>query len=125
MKAAADTELYDLKKCAIQIDIDKHNYENSSDNTDDDNSSPCADDNASQSADDNSSQSADDNSSQRADEYLKPTKVSHMQLPKVSKKYHVKHDDNTLRKMVYRPTYVPYKEDSQKLLLLQTSRYVS
>ena len=59
LKAAADTELYDLEKRTIQIDIDKHKYKNSSDNTDD-NSSPCADDNASQRADDNSSQSADD-----------------------------------------------------------------
>ena len=57
LKAAADTELYDLEKHAIQIDIDKYEYENSSDNTDgpraDDTSSPCADD-------DNSSQGADD-----------------------------------------------------------------
>ena len=113
LKAAADTELYDLEKRTIQIDIDKHNYENSSDNTDDDNSSLCADDNASQSADDNSSQSTDD--------YLQTTKVSHVQLPKVSEKYHVDHDDNTLHKMVYRPTYVPYNEDGQKLLLPQTT----
>ena len=91
MKAAANTKLYDLEKHAIQIDIDKHKYENSSDNTDD-NSSPCADDNASQSAVDNSNQSADD--------YIQPTKVSHMQLPKVGEKNHVDHDDNTLRKMV-------------------------
>ena len=112
LKAAADTELYDLEKRAIQIDIDKHNYENSCDNTDD-NSSPCADD--------NSSQSADDNSSQSTDEYMKPTKVSHVQLPTVSEKYHVDHDDNTLRKMVYGPMYVPYNEDGQKLLLSQTT----
>ena len=51
LKAAADTEPYDLEKHAIQIDIDKYEYENSSDNTDD-NSSPRADDNSSQSADD-------------------------------------------------------------------------
>ena len=44
-----------------------------------------------------------------------------MQLPTVGKKYHVKHDDNTLRKMVYEPTYVPYNEDGQKLLLPQTT----
>ena len=44
-----------------------------------------------------------------------------MQLPTVSEKYHVDHDDNTLRKMVYRPTYVPYNEDGQKLLLPQTT----
>ena len=30
LKAAADTELYDLEKRAIQIDIDKYKYENSS-----------------------------------------------------------------------------------------------
>ena len=50
LKAAAETELYDLEKCAIQIDIDKHNYDYSSDNTDD-NSSPGADDISSPSAD--------------------------------------------------------------------------
>ena len=53
LKAAADTELYDLEKCAIQIDIDKHKYENPSDNTDD-NFSSCADGNSSRPADDNS-----------------------------------------------------------------------
>ena len=111
LKAAADTELYDLEMRAIQIDIDKHKGTNSSNNTDD-NSSPCADDNASRSADDNSSQSTDDN--------IQPTKVSHVQLPRVGEKYHVDHDDNTLRKTVYRPTYVPYNEDGQKLLLPQT-----
>ena len=31
LKAAADTELYDLEKRAIQNDIDKYEYENSSD----------------------------------------------------------------------------------------------
>ena len=44
LKAAADTELYDLEKRTIQIDIDKQKYENSSDDTDDD-SSPSAEDN--------------------------------------------------------------------------------
>ena len=112
LKAAADTELYDLEKRAIQIDIDKHNYENFSDNTDD---------NSSQSTDDNASQSTDDNSSPSADENTKSIKVSHMQLPSVCNKYHVDHDDNTLRKTVYRPTYIPYNEDGQKLLLPQTT----
>ena len=87
LKAAAETELYDLEKRAIQIDIDKHEYENLSDNTDD-TSSPCADDNASQRADDNSSQSADDD--------IQQTEVSHVQLPTVGEKYHVNHDDNSL-----------------------------
>ena len=128
LNAAADTELYDLEKRAIQIDIDKYQYENSSDNTDDnssphadDNSTRCADDNSSPSADDNASQTADENSSQSADDDILQTEVSHMQLPTVSEKYHVKHDDNTLQKLVYGPTYVPYNEDGQKLLLPQTT----
>ena len=62
----------------------------------------------------NSSQSADDDDTQE-------TEVSHVQLPTVSEKYHVNHDDNTLQKLVYGPTYVPYNEDSQKLLLPQTT----
>ena len=115
LKAAADTELYDLEKCAIQMNIDKHEYDNSSENTDD-NSSPRADDNASQSAEDNSSQSADDDNNDTQE-----TEVSHVQLPTVGEKYHVNHDEKTLRKLVYRPTYVPYNEDGQKLLLPQTT----
>ena len=70
LKAAADTELYDLEKRTIQIDRVKYDYENSSENTDD-NSSPHADDTASQRADDNSSQSADDD--------IHETEVSHVQ----------------------------------------------
>ena len=104
LKVAADTELYSLEKRAIQIDIDKHKHENSSDNTDDD-SSLCADDTSSHDADDNT----------------QPIKVSHVQSPTVSEKYHVDHDDNTLHKMVYRPTYVPYVKDGQKLLLPRTT----
>ena len=122
LKVAADTELYDLEKCAIQIDIDKHEYDNSSENTDD-NSSRRADYNSSPRADDNTSQSAEDNTSQCADDYdddTQQTEVSHVQLPTVGEKYHVNHDDNTLRKLVYGPTYVPYNEDGQKILLPQT-----
>ena len=116
LKATADTELYYLEKRAIQIDIEKHEYDNSSEHTDD-NSSPSADDyNASQRAEDYSSQRADDN-----DDDILQTEVSHVQLPTVGKKYHVNHDDHTLCKMVYRPTYVPYNEDGQKLLLPQTT----
>ena len=105
LKAAANTELYELEKHAIQMDIDKYEY---------DNSSPRADDNSSRHADENSSQSTDD------DDILQ-TKVSHVHLPTVGEKYHDNHDDNTLRKLVYGPTYVPYNEDGQKLLLLQTT----
>ena len=118
LKAAADTELYDLEKRAIQMDTDKHEYDNSSEHTDDtyyDNPSPCADDNTSLRADENdSSQSADDDD-------IQYTEVSHVQLPTVGEKYHVKHDDKTLRKLIYGPTYVPYNEDGQKLLLPQTT----
>ena len=138
LKAAADTELYDLEKRAIQIDIDKYEYDNSSENTDDtyyDNPSPRADDNSSRHADDDANSSPhadDDNASHRAEEYssqraddndddILQTEVSHVQLPTVGEKYHVKHDDNTLRKIVYGPTYVPYNEDGQKILLPQTT----
>ena len=64
---------------------------------------------------------ADDISSHDADDNTQPLKVSHVQSPTVGEKYHVDHDDNTLCKMVYGPTYVPYNEDGQKLLLLQTT----
>ena len=116
LKAAADTELYDLEKRTIQIDIEKYEYENSSEITDD-NSSPRADDNiTSQRAEEYSSQSADDD-----DDEILQTEVSHVHLPTVGEKNHVNHDDNTLCKMVYGPTYVPYNEDGQKLLLPQTT----
>ena len=118
LKAAADTELYDIEKCPIQIDTEKYEYDNSSEHTDD-NSSPSADDNiASQRAEDYSSQRADDDDN---DDDILQTKVSHVHLPKNGKKYHVNHDENTLRKMVYGPSYVPYNEDGQKLLLPQTT----
>ena len=120
LKAAADTELYDLEKCTIQIDIENHEYDNSSENTDD-NSSPRADDDiTSQRAEEYSSQSADDN-----DDDTLQTEVSHVQLHTVGEKYHDNHDDNTLRKTVYGPTYVPYNEDGHKLLLLQNNGYVT
>ena len=125
LKAAADTELYDLEKCAIQMDTDKHEYDNSSEHTDDtyyDNSSPRVDDNTSLRADENGSQRAENDSSQSADDDdIQYTEVSHVQLPTVGEKYHVKHDDQTLRKLIYGPMYVPYNEDGQKLLLPQTT----
>ena len=98
LKAAADTELYGLGKRAIQIDIDKSNHDNSSEHT-------------------------DDHASPSAEENFNTNTVSHMQLQTVSNQYHVEHDDNTLHtlhKTVYGPTYVPYNEDGQKLLLPQT-----
>ena len=44
-----------------------------------------------------------------------------MQQQIVSDQYHVEHDYNKLHKTVYEPTYVPYNEDGQKLLLPQTT----
>ena len=116
LKAAADTELYDLEKRAIQIDIENHEYDNSSANTDDNSSLRADDDITSQRAEEYSTQSADDN-----DHDILQTEVSHVQSPTVGEKYHDNHDDNTLHKMVYGPTYVPYNEDGQKLLLPQTT----
>ena len=75
----------------------------------------------SQRAEEYSSQSADDDD----DDEILQNKVSHVQLPTVGKKYHVNHDDNTLRKMVYGPTYVPYNEDGQKLTVATNYRYVT
>ena len=121
LKAAADTELYEIEKRAIQIDTEKYEYDNSSGRTDDTNSSQRAEnDYTSQRADDYYSQRADDDDDDDENDIVK-TQVSHVQLPKKGEKYHVNHDENTLRKMVYGPTYVPYNEDGQKLLLPQTT----
>ena len=70
LKAAADTELYELEKCAIQIDNDEYEYDNSSEHTDDtyyENSSPRADENTNHRAEYNSSLRADENTSHRAE----------------------------------------------------------
>ena len=121
LKAAADTELYEIEKRAIQIDTEKYEYDNSSGCTDDTISSQRAEnDYNSQRADDYYSQRADNDDDNDENDIVK-TEVSHVQLPKNGEKYHVNHDENTLRKMVYGPTYVPYNEDGQKLLLLQTT----
>ena len=71
LKAAADTELYEIEKRAIQIDTEKYEYDNSSEYTDDTNSSQRADDDyySQRAEDDYSSPRADDYSSQRADDY--------------------------------------------------------
>ena len=44
-----------------------------------------------------------------------------MQNETVGDTSHVEHDDNTLCKTVYGPTYVPYNEDGQKILLPQST----
>ena len=96
LKAAADTELYDLEKCAIQIDININ-------------------------ADYKASEYTDDNTCQIAEEYTSQNNVSHVQKQIVGDQYHVGHDDNTLRKTVYGPTYIPYNENRQNILLPQTA----
>ena len=113
LKAAADMELYEIEKRAIQIDTEKYEYDNSSGRTDDTNSSQRAEK-------EYDSERADDDDDYDENDILQ-TQVSHVQLPKNGEKYHVNHDENTLRKMVYGPTYVPYNEDGQKLLLPQTT----
>ena len=112
LKAAADTELYEIEKRAIQIDTDKYESDYSSGHTDNTNSSQRAEDKY-------NSQRADNDDDDKND--ILQTEVSHVQLPKNGKKYHDNHDKNTLRKTVYGPTYVPYNEDGQKLLLPQTT----
>ena len=87
LKLAANIELYNLEKHAIQTDINNNANENASDNTDE-NSSQFADDNSSQTADENSSQNAEDNSSYNS--------VSHVQQQISKDKCHVEHDENTL-----------------------------
>ena len=96
LKAAANTELYELEKHAIEIDINNN-------------------------ADDHPSEYTDENASQFANEYSSQNEVSHMQQQIVSKKHYDENDDKRLCKTVYGPTYVPYNEDRQKLLLLQST----
>ena len=67
----------------------------------------------------NTSIYTDDNTND-AEDYTSPDTVSHMQHDD-SEKNRYDHDDNMLRKTVYRQTYVPYKEDGQKILLPQST----
>ena len=46
--------------------------------------------------------------------------VSHVQ-EKVNQQNSCDHDDNIIRKTVYGPTYVPFKEEGQKILLPQST----
>ena len=84
LKAATDTELYEIEKRAIQIDTEKCEYDNSSGRTDDTNYSQRAEN-------EYSSQTADDYYSQRADFYdddendILQTQVSHVQLLQMKK----------------------------------------
>ena len=70
LKAAANTELYEIEKRAIQIDTEKYEYDNSSGRTDNTNSSQRA-------KDEYNSQRADDDD----ENDILQTQVSHVQLP--------------------------------------------
>ena len=95
LKAAADNELYELEKHAIQMDMNIN-------------------------IDADTSTYTDDNTND-AEEYTSPDIVSHVQHEPDSEKNRYDNDDNMLRKTVYGPTYVPYKEDGQKILLPQST----
>ena len=116
LKAAADNELYELEKHAIQMDMN---------NNTDANTSTYTEDNVYDSADEYASPNtvADEYASPKivADEYASPNTVSHVQHETNSKKLRYDNDDNMLRKTLYGPTYVPYKEDGQKILLPQST----
>ena len=94
LKAAADNELYELEKRAIQMDMYDDREVNTNTHT-------------------------DDNAS-NAEEYASSHKVSHVQQND-SEKGVYDNDNNILRKTVYGPTYVPFKEDGQKILLPQST----
>ena len=88
LKAAADNELYELEKRAIQMESNEL--------------------------------TSDENKNIENDKYLNTPTVSHVQeTDKQQKSYDEK--DNIMQKTVYGPTYVPFKEDSQKILLPQSA----
>ena len=67
----------------------------------------------------NTSTYTDDNIND-AEDNSSPDIVSHVQHDD-SEKNRYEHNDNILRKTVYGPTYVPFKEDGQKILLPQST----
>ena len=100
LKAAVDNELYELEKHAIQIDINNNTDKNTSNNTDD---------NA-------SNNNTDDITHQNADEGTSTDTVSHVHKQVDGETLHPENDHTNLHKIVYGPTYVPFKEEDQKIL---------
>ena len=94
LKAAADSELYELEKHAIQMDMNDNSDANTSIHTDD--------------------------NTIDAEDYSSSDTVSHVQQTD-SERIRYDNDDNMLRKTVYGPAYVPFKEDGQKILLPQST----
>ena len=105
LKAAADNELYELEKRAIQIDINNNTDENTSTDTDD---------NA-------SNDNTDDNTCLNAEECTSTDTVSHVHEQMNGETLHPENDHTNIHKIVYGSTYVPYKEEGQKILLPQTT----
>ena len=121
LKAAADTELYEIEKRAIQIDTEKYEYDNSSEYTDDTYSSQRAeDDYSSLRADDYSSQRADDYSSQRADDDYENDDILHYKLKLVTCIY-LKMEKNTMLNMMI-IHYVKWFTDQRMCHIMKTAR---
>ena len=70
-------------------------------------------------SDENINTHTDDNTND-AEEYASSHKVSHVQQND-SEQTRYDNEDNMLRKTVYGPTYVPFKEEGQKILLPQST----
>ena len=98
LQLAADTELYEIEQRAIQM-----NSESEADET----------------TDDNTSQSDNEIDYMTVDENSSSQKVSHMQTSHVPDIHAKEHVDHNTHKKVYGPTYVPYSEDGQNILLPQ------
>ena len=88
LKTAADIELYELEKRAIEIETNET--------------------------------TSDENINTEKDDNPDTDTVSHVQ-EKVNQQNSCDHDDNIIRKTVYGPTYVPFKEEGQKILLPQST----
>ena len=103
---AANAELYELEEHAIQMTNEN------------------ADENTSQDTDDNSSSDDDydQNENDKAVDISSYTDVSHVHQNHDSTRSYMKHNNEyTVHKKVYGPTYVPYCEEGQKILLPQTT----
>ena len=122
LKASADNELYELEKRAIQIDINYNVDEKASLNADDHTETTIMEDNTRLNTNEGfSTKDTDDTARLNADEYSSHDTVSHVQKQMNTEKCHIEYANMQMHKIVYGPTYVPYKEEGQKFLLPQTT----
>ena len=114
--------MYELEKRAIQIDMNNNTDKDTSLEADENTSNNDTDDNTHFDYDaEYSTSNTDDTARLNADEYASH-KVSHMQKQEInSDKNHTENDNVQMHKILYGPTYVPHKEEGQKLLLPQTT----